>query len=496
MLLSALIVHGNITDDLSITTVLPIPKGKNLNFSDSANYRGIALSSIVGKILDLYILCRYERLLASSHLQFGFKAGHSTSMCTMVLKETIEHYRHNNSNVFLRFLDASKAFDRVAYCKLVRLLIDKKMPAVIVRFLLAMYVSHLTSVSWNNCHSKRFSVRNGVRQGAIISPVLFCVYLDVLLSRLDSQGVGCRIGSLFVGALAYADDLALVAPSANSMRNMLRICDEFAAQFNVVFNATKSKCIRCLSVGAPRHICHFTTLPSFCIGSQVIEYVDKWPHLGHIITTDCDDAEDIRKSKLNFIGQSNKIVFNFRNVDSATKTKLFKAYCTSFYGAEIWDLSHRAIESLCVAWRKGPRQVWGIPRATHTFLLPFLCESLPLTDFFFKRMLNFVQKCLTSESPLVSFVVKNAILNSQADSIVGRNVIQCCSRYHVNFEDILQSSFRHFDIARRVSYSDTQVATANCLIELLACRDGALQLSHGAFDALDVADLINCICTG
>jgi len=62
MLLSALVVHGYITDDLSLSTVLPIPKGSNLNYSDSANYRGIALSSIIGKIYDLYVL-RYESLL-------------------------------------------------------------------------------------------------------------------------------------------------------------------------------------------------------------------------------------------------------------------------------------------------------------------------------------------------------------------------------------------------------------------------------------------------
>ena len=78
-MLSALIVHGIITDDLSVTTILPIPKGKNLNYSNSANYRGIALGSIIGKIFGAYILNRYDNLLVSTSLQFGFKAGHSTS---------------------------------------------------------------------------------------------------------------------------------------------------------------------------------------------------------------------------------------------------------------------------------------------------------------------------------------------------------------------------------------------------------------------------------
>ena len=119
----ALIVHGCVTDDLSVSTVLPIPKGKNLNYSDSANYRGIALSSIFGKIFDAYILTKYDELLAASNLQFGFKSGYSTSMCTMILKETLEHYRRNGTTVYCTMLDATKAFDRVEYCKLVRLLL-------------------------------------------------------------------------------------------------------------------------------------------------------------------------------------------------------------------------------------------------------------------------------------------------------------------------------------------------------------------------------------
>jgi hypothetical protein len=125
LLLTALTVHGCITDDLSISTVLPIPKGKNLNYSDSSNYRGLALSSIFGKIFDAYVLTRYDSLLAASNLQFGFKAGYSTSMCSMILKETLEHYRSNKSTVYCTMLDASKAFDRVEYCKLVRLLSKK-----------------------------------------------------------------------------------------------------------------------------------------------------------------------------------------------------------------------------------------------------------------------------------------------------------------------------------------------------------------------------------
>ena len=125
-------MHGCITDDLSVSTVLSIPKGKNLNYSDSANYRGRALSSICGKLFDSYVLTRYDSLLAASSLQFGFKAGFSTSMCSMILKETLEHYRRNGSTVYCTMLDATKAFDRVEYCKLVRLLLIRNFPPIVI----------------------------------------------------------------------------------------------------------------------------------------------------------------------------------------------------------------------------------------------------------------------------------------------------------------------------------------------------------------------------
>jgi len=101
MLFTALVVHGYITDDLSLSTVLPIPKGKNLNYLDSTNYRVITLTSFLGKIFDSYVLNRYDSILTSSNLQFGFKASYSTSMCSMIVKETLEDYRKNKSTAWL-----------------------------------------------------------------------------------------------------------------------------------------------------------------------------------------------------------------------------------------------------------------------------------------------------------------------------------------------------------------------------------------------------------
>jgi len=126
-----------------------------------------------------------------------------------------------------------------------------------------------------------FSVFNGVKQGAIISPILFNVYLDALLVKLHKPGVGCHIAGCYVGALAYADDLVLLTPSGSAMRRMLLICDEFSAEYNVSFNVNKAKCLNFrpnsyVSVAK-------SPLPSFSLGSN-IENVCQWPHLGQVIT--------------------------------------------------------------------------------------------------------------------------------------------------------------------------------------------------------------------
>jgi len=94
-------------------------------------------------------------------------------MCSMILKETLEHYRRNGSTVYCTMLDASKAFDRVNYCKLVRLLLIKKLPPIIVRLLLHMYLFNFAQVAWNGTLSSKFRVLNGVRQGAIFFAFYF-----------------------------------------------------------------------------------------------------------------------------------------------------------------------------------------------------------------------------------------------------------------------------------------------------------------------------------
>ena len=304
-LFSGLIVHGFAPNDMLVSTVIPIPKGRNTNTTDSSNYRGISLSSIFGKLFDLVILARYGDLLCTSDYQFGFRAKRSADMCSMILKECISYYINNGGSVYCTFLDATKAFDRVEYSKLFRQLISRGLPPIIIRLLLNMYVGHVTRVEWNGIRSHSFSVCNGVKQGGIVSPVLFCLYIDGLLQSLADLGVGCTIGEVFVGVLAYADDIVLLAPTPNAMRMMLDTCDSYAKEFNIVLNANKSKCL--FSSCKRRSKQDIGPNPLFEINGRTIEYVNEWPHLGHIISSNLNDEADIMQRRNIMAGQIKRV---------------------------------------------------------------------------------------------------------------------------------------------------------------------------------------------
>jgi hypothetical protein len=130
------------------------------------------------------------------------------------------------------------------------LFVSFQVPALVVRVLITFMLvilfvfSDVTGVVSFHV-SAYFAGCNGVEQDGVLSPVLLCLYSDGLLVTLSKAGVGCFMGSHFVGALAYADDIVFLAPSASALRTMLVICDtgNCAQDLPISFNASKSKCL-------------------------------------------------------------------------------------------------------------------------------------------------------------------------------------------------------------------------------------------------------------
>ena len=158
-------------------------------------------------------------------MQFGYKKGHSTTLYTLVYNEVISHYGNNNTSVYSCLLDASKALDRVHLGKLFSILLHKDIPTTVVRLYFDSYSRQRARVDWNNIMSEYFSVSNGVKQGGVLSSMLFSLYIDPLLQKLKQSAVGCHINGNFMGVLSYAYGITLICPSIWGLNKMLKICN-------------------------------------------------------------------------------------------------------------------------------------------------------------------------------------------------------------------------------------------------------------------------------
>ena len=143
-------------------------------------------------------------------------------------------------------------------------------------------------IQWGNSCSNKFYVTNGVRQGGILSPALFNVYMNNLSVTLNQSGIGGFLGDSLVNHICYADDLCLIALSSSGMQHLLDLCSVYATNHQLSYNATKSFSL-CFK---PNRI--KIKPPDFALGEKVIPSVDQCKYLGIIISVkNCDADEKI-----------------------------------------------------------------------------------------------------------------------------------------------------------------------------------------------------------
>ena len=248
------------------------------SLSDSSNYRAITLNAISSKLFDYVLIIILEDQLQSSSYQFAYKSNFSTSLCTFLVVETIQYYRFRGSNVYALLLDASKAFDRVKYSKLFEVILERKLCPLIVRLLINMYSLNCARVKWNNTVSDEFPLNNGVKQGGVISPLLFSLYLDPLLRHLEDSGKGCFMGNLCANAFAYADDIIILAPTCSSLISLIKICEEYSNEYCLTFNPTKCSLMIFFS-----NLNSDTSVIKIRLCDVQLKIVNSEKHLGHLL---------------------------------------------------------------------------------------------------------------------------------------------------------------------------------------------------------------------
>ena len=437
-IIKCMMIHGLIPRVFLLCSLVPLVKNGNASKSNSDNYRLIAISSLLLKIVDHVVLYICNSKLKPSPHQFGFQQGLSTNICTWVLRETIGYFRNRETPVFLCLMDLTKAFDKIKLSVLFRK-VQHKIPPILIRILIYSYIHQECFVSWNGVKSSIFTISNGVRQGAVLSPTLFNIYIDNIYDILRSSGFGCKINDTYFGCFAYADDLALLSPSRAALQNMVTICSSFFSEHGIQISTnpdirkTKTKV---LAFGAEY------MLQNIYLNDRPLPYVDSWHHLGHLIHTDESTSHDIEEKRREFISKIHSFRQEFGDQDPIVFFTLIRSYFLHFYCSQLWDLHSVEIDKLWSCWHKIIKTSYELPFPTHRYLLHELVPYDHIKTLLIKRFIKFQRKIELSDNPLI--IILRRKHSNDWRSTYGKNIMTLCRQ--ANADSLDEVNFENFHV--------------------------------------------------
>ena len=220
-------------------------KGGYKSKNELKNYRPIALVNTVGKVFCAVLnerFCKWiERVRVLGEGQNGFRVDRKAENNVFVVIEMIERKKYHEGKLYLRFLDTEKAYHRVNREMLCRVLEKVRLSQKIVNIIRSIYVDTKARYRLGNIETDWVKSERGVRQGCILSPILFSMYTEELAARLGRMNAGVNIGRDKVCMLLYADDVVVMSESAEELKSLLDVVYEYGRDFGVNFSCEKSK---------------------------------------------------------------------------------------------------------------------------------------------------------------------------------------------------------------------------------------------------------------
>ena len=279
---------GTVPDQWLKAIIKPIPKG-NKGSTIPSEYRGISLQSFVAKaycrILNNRIRDYLENNSILSDEQNGFRPNRCCQDHIFTLASIIENRIMKKRDTFACFIDFKKAFD----CVNRELLWDKlktryNLRGEFLEAIKALYSDVRCAVDVNSDLTEWFGVNCGVKQGCILSPTLFAMYIDDLVEQLRAVNAGVECGERVVSSLLYADDIVLLAPDVECLQKQIKIVEEWCSRWRMTLNIAKTKVVHFRKRLRSRTRSDY----HFAFNNQVIEYSEHYKYLGLLFTEHLD----------------------------------------------------------------------------------------------------------------------------------------------------------------------------------------------------------------
>nr|XP_047124145.1 uncharacterized protein LOC124806899 [Hydra vulgaris] len=388
-----MLTNGKVPHGLSTAKIIPLVKSYKTSLENPNNYRGISIIPIFTKLLEYLIIHICPDITESHSHQFGFKENSSTLHAEFLLSETIKHYNHNNSPLYICSLDANKAFDSCNWELLFeKLYYQKKIPLSIVHTILSLYQTGTSNISYLGCTSNKFRLSQGVRQGSILSPHLYNIYTENLLEKIVSESkVGTSINGVYTGIIAYADDIVLQSSTISGLQSLINIVQKYGLSNFIKLNTEKTEFL----ISGISSI----LINVIYINGDPIKPQNNLKHLGLI------------RNGLRFC-QPATIVHLFNSL----------AVPTLLYGLELCGSSNKFLNSIDIAGRSVLKSFFNISKQSRNYLHSYFKVDA-VSDILFRNKLNLFIRLLNN--PICYSIIRTKMPLMNQRSFVGEVMIMC-----------------------------------------------------------------------
>ena len=385
---------------------------KSGNVKDCNNYRTIALISHASKILLIIILNRLKPKVEEelSDCQAGYRKNRGTIDMLFVLQILIEKIRNTDQEMFIVFIDYSKAFDSVIHQSLFHFMIKMGFPRHLVSLIASLYNDQKATIRWNNQNCKFFNITKGVRQGCILSPHLFSIYTEHIMREADIEDMGVNIGGRNLSNLRYADDTGLLADNITGARRILYRVDRVGKAAGLDLNSKKTKVMHVAGK-------YNTRQDQIMLNQVPLENVKDFRYLGSVKTHDGTCSKDI-KTRIgmakNSMVQLNNI-WKDRSITADLKLKLLKClvWPVMLYGCEAWTMKkedERRVEAAELWFYRRVLRVKWTDRRSNESILNELGTTRKLLVLIQRRKLKYVGHAVRNErTDLMSTVLQGKV---------------------------------------------------------------------------------------
>ena len=216
--------------------------------TDPSNYRGISLLSCFGKLFMTLLNNRLLEFAINNKIispnQLGFLPGNRTSDAHMIIHNLIQNQCHKNKKwLYSCFIDFSKAFDTIPRDKLLSKLLKCDIKGKFFNVIKSIYINDKTCLKINHEITDTFDVNQGVKQGCILSPLLFNIFMSDLPKLLEEGSLSTQQASKHPSCLIWADDIIALAESEEGLNKMLNSLAKYCEENDLVVNIDKTKCM-------------------------------------------------------------------------------------------------------------------------------------------------------------------------------------------------------------------------------------------------------------